>query len=58
MERVPFIDSWSGKGKHIDTLEQGHLEFRDVHFRYPSRYLLFDTMLTETLRPCVEGPGF
>jgi len=37
MERVPLIDSWSGKGKHVDTLESGHLEFKDVHFRYPSR---------------------
>jgi hypothetical protein len=38
MERVPQIDSWSAKGKRIDKLEQGHLIFKDVHFRYPSRY--------------------
>jgi ATP-binding cassette, subfamily B (MDR/TAP), member 1 len=37
MERVPQIDSWSGKGKHIEYLEQGYLRFRDVHFRYPTR---------------------
>ena len=37
MERVPMIDSWSAKGKHIETLEAGHLEFKDVHFRYPTR---------------------
>jgi ATP-binding cassette, subfamily B (MDR/TAP), member 1 len=37
MERVPLIDSWSGKGKHIEGLEAGHLEFKDVHFRYPTR---------------------
>jgi len=39
MERIPQIDSWSTKGKRIDTLESGHLEFRDVHFRYPTRYI-------------------
>ena len=32
-----MIDSWSGKGKHIESLESGHLEFKDVHFRYPTR---------------------
>jgi len=37
MEQTPQIDSWSGKGKHVDSLEQGHLQFRDVHFRYPTR---------------------
>jgi ATP-binding cassette subfamily B (MDR/TAP) protein 1 len=37
MERTPQIDSWSGKGKHIEGLEHGHLQFRDVHFRYPTR---------------------
>jgi hypothetical protein len=58
MERVPLIDSWSGKGKHIDALEQGHLEFKDVHFRYPTRYLSFETMLTKTVRACSERVGF
>lgn len=37
MERIPLIDSWNAKGKRIENLEQGHLEFRDVHFRYPTR---------------------
>jgi len=37
IERTPLIDSWSDKGKHIDKLEQGHLQFNDVHFRYPTR---------------------
>ncbi|KAI9749986.1 MAG: GTPase-activating protein [Chaenotheca gracillima] len=35
-DRVPAIDSWSTEGeslKHID----GTIEFRDVHFRYPTR---------------------
>lgn len=35
-----MIDSWSGKGKHVELLEAGHLEFKDVHFRYPTRYYL------------------
>src|SRR5579859_8259335 len=37
MEQTPQIDSWSGKGKHVDSLDQGHLQFKDVHFRYPTR---------------------
>jgi ATP-binding cassette, subfamily B (MDR/TAP), member 1 len=37
MERIPLIDSWSGKGKHVEYLEPGHIQFRDVHFRYPTR---------------------
>ena len=35
-DRVPAIDSWSSDGeslKHID----GTIEFRNVHFRYPTR---------------------
>jgi len=37
IERQPQIDAWSGKGKHIKSLDQGHLQFKDVHFRYPTR---------------------
>ena len=35
-DRKPTIDPWSQDGKKVDTIE-GHVEFRDVHFRYPSR---------------------
>ncbi|KAF2404519.1 ATP-binding cassette transporter ABC4 [Trichodelitschia bisporula] len=35
-DRVPAIDSWSQEGEALDHVE-GHIEFRDVHFRYPSR---------------------
>lgn len=35
-DRVPSIDSWSPAGEAVLTLE-GALEFRDVHFRYPTR---------------------
>jgi len=37
MERNPVIDSRSAKGKRIESLPGGHLEFKDVHFRYPTR---------------------
>jgi ATP-binding cassette subfamily B (MDR/TAP) protein 1 len=37
IDRQPTIDSWSQKGKSIERLEYGHLEFKDVHFRYPTR---------------------
>lgn len=37
-DRTPSIDSWSKKGDKIDAKAiQGTLEFRDVHFRYPTR---------------------
>lgn len=35
-DRQPAIDPWSEDGKKVDNIE-GHVEFRDVHFRYPSR---------------------
>jgi ATP-binding cassette subfamily B (MDR/TAP) protein 1 len=35
-ERKPEIDSWSEEGEKLQSIE-GHIEFRDVHFRYPTR---------------------
>ncbi|KAI0429203.1 ABC transporter [Xylaria sp. FL1042] len=35
-DRKPAIDTWSGEGEGIDAVE-GTIEFRDVHFRYPTR---------------------
>ena len=35
-DRVPEIDTWSKAGQDINHVE-GNIEFRDVHFRYPTR---------------------
>lgn len=35
-DRKPEIDTWSQDGKVLDSVE-GAIEFRDVHFRYPTR---------------------
>lgn len=35
-DRKPAIDSWSADGEKLESCE-GHIEFRDVHFRYPTR---------------------
>lgn len=35
-DRKPEIDSWSPDGERLDNVE-GTIEFRDVHFRYPTR---------------------
>ncbi|KAK8079182.1 hypothetical protein PG994_002989 [Apiospora phragmitis] len=35
-DRKPEIDTWSQDGRKVRTIE-GHIEFRDVHFRYPTR---------------------
>ena len=35
-DRIPTIDSWSQDGKRLSDME-GTIEFRDVHFRYPTR---------------------
>lgn len=35
-DRKPAIDSWSNDGEKLESCE-GHIEFRDVHFRYPTR---------------------
>ncbi|KAK2003654.1 ABC transporter [Colletotrichum falcatum] len=35
-DRRPAIDTWSEQGGRLDTVD-GTLEFRDVHFRYPTR---------------------
>lgn len=35
-DRVPAIDSWSQDGVKLAGME-GSIEFRDVHFRYPTR---------------------
>ncbi|KAI9741838.1 MAG: GTPase-activating protein [Cirrosporium novae-zelandiae] len=36
LERKPEIDSWSEEGDKVNHIE-GTIEFRDVHFRYPTR---------------------
>lgn len=35
-DRVPEIDPWSEDGERLESVE-GYIEFRDVHFRYPTR---------------------
>ena len=35
-DRAPLIDSWSEDGAPLTSVE-GTVEFRDVHFRYPTR---------------------
>jgi ATP-binding cassette, subfamily B (MDR/TAP), member 1 len=35
-DRKPEIDAWSEDGQPLDSCE-GAIEFRDVHFRYPTR---------------------
>ncbi len=35
--RVPEIDSYSDAGKKPDTKPRGLIEFKNVHFSYPSR---------------------
>ncbi|KAH7150159.1 ABC transporter [Dactylonectria estremocensis] len=36
LDREPKIDTWSQEGESVTRIE-GHIEFRDVHFRYPTR---------------------
>lgn len=36
LESTPEIDAWSTEGEVLDSVE-GDIEFRDVHFRYPTR---------------------
>lgn len=35
-DRKPTIDPWSTDGEKVENVD-GHVEFRDVHFRYPTR---------------------
>jgi ATP-binding cassette subfamily B (MDR/TAP) protein 1 len=35
-ERRPTIDTWSEEGENLEHCE-GTIEFKDVHFRYPTR---------------------
>jgi ATP-binding cassette, subfamily B (MDR/TAP), member 1 len=35
-DRQPSIDTWSKDGESVTEVE-GYIEFRDVHFRYPTR---------------------
>ena len=35
-DRVPAIDAWSQDGERMSNMD-GTIEFRDVHFRYPTR---------------------
>ncbi|CAG8595233.1 12948_t:CDS:2, partial [Acaulospora morrowiae] len=36
IERNPIIDTWSQSGKQVKEIN-GHIQFHDVHFRYPTR---------------------
>ncbi|KAK0623131.1 P-loop containing nucleoside triphosphate hydrolase protein [Immersiella caudata] len=35
-DRKPIIDTWSSEGNNVAAVD-GSIEFRDVHFRYPTR---------------------
>src|ERR1700709_135412 len=35
-DRKPSIDTWSSDGESVEAVS-GTVEFRDVHFRYPTR---------------------
>ncbi|KAK3322314.1 P-loop containing nucleoside triphosphate hydrolase protein [Apodospora peruviana] len=35
-DRKPVIDTWSAEGDKVEAID-GSIEFRDVHFRYPTR---------------------
>lgn len=35
-DRKPVVDSWSEDGERLEAVD-GTIEFRDVHFRYPTR---------------------
>lgn len=37
LEHEPDIDVLSGEGKPVEQLEAGRIEFRNVHFSYPTR---------------------
>ncbi|BFZ61168.1 hypothetical protein YB2330_002227 [Saitoella coloradoensis] len=37
LDRTPEIDTWSDEGKRVDQIEEGYIEFKNVHFRYPTR---------------------
>jgi ATP-binding cassette, subfamily B (MDR/TAP), member 1 len=37
LEHKPDIDVWSNEGKSVEHLERGQIEFKGVHFTYPSR---------------------
>ena len=36
-DRQPTIDTWSTDGERLEDGVEGYIEFRDVHFRYPTR---------------------
>jgi ATP-binding cassette subfamily B (MDR/TAP) protein 1 len=37
LEHEPDIDVWSEKGRRLDSPVNGHIDFKDVYFCYPSR---------------------
>lgn len=38
LDKSPKIDTWSSEGKAVDDdAVEGNIEFKDVHFRYPTR---------------------
>ena len=39
LEHEPDIDVWNKDGKAVDKLESGCIEFRNVYFSYPTRYV-------------------
>jgi len=39
LDHTPEIDVWNDKGIKVDSLQHGQIEFRNVYFRYPSRYI-------------------
>ena len=58
LEIKPQIDSWSKEGRHA-VLEQGHVQFENVHFRYPTRYISKSPSINDVDQrsPSFEGWG-
>jgi ATP-binding cassette, subfamily B (MDR/TAP), member 1 len=40
LEHQPDIDVWSKDGKSLEQVESGRIEFKNVHFTYPTRYVV------------------
>jgi ATP-binding cassette, subfamily B (MDR/TAP), member 1 len=45
LEHQPDIDVWSNEGKSVQQLEGGHIEFKNVYFSYPTRYVALNFLI-------------
>ena len=49
LEHIPEIDVWSKLGKSAESIQNGHIQVKNVYFRYPSRFITLGSVSNQNV---------